>query len=501
MVNEEWIVNSIEWEVQQNGIQWNNTNDIKQKLLKIYHIILDFIKKSQEHVKILIPIAGICFCIMVFMIVKTVINLNELNKSSNELYMLDNYNINRLKDNENTKDLMVEASTINDLLEINSDVNDEIQRYENYFDDMQAPYKDLMSHILLPELNIWKDNYFGNIDTSVIGSKFLEKNPYNDMTLIDTWTNFFKSVWPNNEYNTIESIEIWDMVETNSGDIDIFSIPMTIKFKANSKRSFLLLVENLSITSNKKNISLISEFMYDLWDAIKKEKQNEIEKLKAEFDTWTDVDTIIWYNLYNWIKWNGTTTLLDNNVISLAIKSTATCNSETTNDYCMYKFRDKFRWIPSLAYTIGLGEKDNVYWLKEFLWKLPPIIKINSFTFSRDDEQDISNYWNIAYNGELEMSIYGKWISNDEVTEISEILWDSCTSVALTPEVAIQTIENRLVNIWNTVKIDAYSTSNLIELENIIQDIKKTFDSLSNYNKIIKLFEIYRMMREWNLCN
>ena len=501
MIDETWIVNNIEWEVQPNGIQWYKSKDMKQKFLKVYHIVLDFIKKSQEHVKILIPIAWICFCIMVFMIVKTIMNLNELNKSANELYMLDNYNINNLKDNNDTKALVVEASTINDLLDINSDVQNEIQRYESYFDDMQAPYKDLMTHILLPELNIWKDNYFGDIDTSIIGSKFLQKNPYNDITLIDTWTNFFKSVWPNNEYNTIESIEIWDIVETDSNGTDFFSIPMTIRFTANSKRSFLLLVENLSITSNKKNISLISEFMYDLWDVIKKEKQDEIAKLKAEFDTWIDEDTIIGYNLYNWIKWNSSTNLLDNNIISTAIKNTATCNSDVTNDYCMYKFRDKFRWIPSLAYTIGIWEKDNVNWLREFLRKLPPIIKIDTFTFSRDMDQDISNFGNIAYKWKLEMSIYGKWISDSEVDEISEILGDSCTKVALTPKVAIDTIETRLVNIWNTVKIDAYSTSNLIELESIIQDIEKNFNSLSNYNKIIKLFEIYRMMKEWNLCN
>ena len=46
------------------------------------------------------------------------------------------------------------------------------------------------------------------------------------------------------------------------------------------------------------------------------------------------------------------------------------------------------------------------------------------------------------------------------------------------------------------MKFDSYSTSNLLELDGIIKEIKSNYDTLSNYNKVIKLFEIYRMMKE-----
>jgi hypothetical protein len=81
------------------------------------------------------------------------------------------------------------------------------------------------------------------------------------------------------------------MVEDKENDL--FYIPMTIKFVANSKRSFLLLVENLSITSNQKNISLINEFIYNLRQKIKEEKSDIINELQSQYEKETNQDTII----------------------------------------------------------------------------------------------------------------------------------------------------------------------------------------------------------------
>jgi len=47
-------------------------------------------------------------------------------------------------------------------------------------------------------------------------------------------------------------------------------MPITVSFRANSKRAFLLLSDKLSMTSNKENISLINEFFYYLRNEIKK---------------------------------------------------------------------------------------------------------------------------------------------------------------------------------------------------------------------------------------
>ena len=488
-----------ETSIEQELISENKSYNFFEKLKKFFSNARNFLKKNEKKVMILIPIAIISFIILIIMIVITSIHFSQLNKSSNELYKIKNYNINDLENNWYTKDIIADISNINELITINDDVVNEISRYSEYFNLMQTPYKKLMSHILLPELNIWKDQFFWDIDTTIIWSKFLEKNPYNDITLINTWTNFFKNVWINNEYNEVKDITIWNIVEDTENDL--FYIPMTIKFVANSKRSFLLLVENLSITSNQKNISLINEFIYNLWQEIKENKWEEISQLQSEYEKKPDIDTIIGYHLYNRIINDTENKLIDENIIKKAIKETANCDNDSY-EYCLYKFRDKYRWIPTLAYTLGLKQENNkVQNLKDFIKKLPPVIKINSFTFNRDLEQDIQNYENIKYEWEIQMNIYWKWIINEEVNEISQTLWDICLWTELTPTVAIQEIEKKLINIWNAIKIDAFSTSNLLELESIIQNIESTYDSLSNYNKVIKLFEIYRMMKEWNVCN
>lgn len=485
--------------IEQELLWEKNDYNFFNKVKEIFTKIKNFLKKNESKITLLIPIAIISVIFMITMIIITIIHFSQLNKSSNDLYSLEKYNINDLKNNDYTKDSVADISTINELININNDVEKEISRYWEYFDNMQIPYNKLMTHILLPELNIWKDNFFWNIDTTIIWAKFLEKNPYNDITLINTWTNFFKNVGVNNEYNDVKDIIIWNMVEDKENDL--FYIPMTIKFVANSKRSFLLLVENLSITSNQKNISLINEFIYNLRQKIKEEKSDIINELQSQYEKETNQDTIIWYNLYEWIINDWENKLIDENVIKKAIEETANCDKDSY-DYCLYKFRDKYRWIPSIAYTLWSNTENNkVQSLKDFIKKLPPIIKINSFTFNRDLEQDIQSYENIKYEWEIQMNIYWKGITDNEINEIANELWKICIGKELTPTIAIQEINKRLVNIGNTVKVDAFSTSNLLELESIIQNIESTYDSLSNYNKVIKLFEIYRMMKEWNVCN
>jgi hypothetical protein len=53
---------------------------------------------------------------------------------------------------------------------------------------------------------------------------------------------------------------------------------------SNSKRSFLLLVDKLSMTSSKENISSINEFFYYLRDQIKKDKSSEIKDLTKKYE-------------------------------------------------------------------------------------------------------------------------------------------------------------------------------------------------------------------------
>lgn len=137
-----------------------------------------------------------------------------------------------------------------------------------------------MQYIYLPSLNVWKEKYTNQIDINLMGIRFLEKNPFNDITLLQRRGDFFKNLGDNNESNDILDMQIGDFVEDEKG---FFTMPISVSFVANSKRAFLLLADKLSITSNKENISLINEFFYYLRSEVKKGKEKEIKKLEEEY--------------------------------------------------------------------------------------------------------------------------------------------------------------------------------------------------------------------------
>lgn len=412
------------------------------------------------------------------------------------MYNLNNFNTKILENNDYTKDEINSIKTLNDLIKYEVWLWEEIERYNYYLSILQSPYSNFMKHIFLPELNIRKDPFTKKIDTSIIWIKYLEKNPYSDIKLIQKRSNFVKNVWDNNEFNQIENIVIWDIVEQE----DSFYIPINIKFISNSKRSFLLLVEKLSTTSNQKNISLINEFIYNLRENIREDKKETIQKIKEELKSDLSEEEIIWYIMYARVFENKENKLIDNEIIENTIRKNIVCGDEK-DVFCFYKFRDKYRWIPSLAYTVGLENNQNkINDFKKFLYDLPPIIKINTFVFERDLQQDIKNFENTQYKWEIQMNIYGMWVTNDEVDEIGEALWTECLWTKLTPEEALKKIENTLIDVWDIVQINTKNTSNLRELQTIIENIKDKYESLSNHEKTIKLFEIYRMIKDENLC-
>ena len=129
-------------------------------------------------------------------------------------------------------------------------------------------------------------------------------------------------------------------------------MPITVSFVANSKRAFLLLVDKLSMTSNKENISLINEFFYYLRGEIKKGKEQEIKALDDNYakvfgsGQQLDQDKMIGYSIYNWIYNSGENTLIDDTIIDNTIKSIISCNNDS-DEVCYYKFRERYRNIPT----------------------------------------------------------------------------------------------------------------------------------------------------------
>ena len=156
-----------------------------------------------------------------------------------------------------------------------------------------------------------------------------------------------------------------------------------------------------------------------------------------------------------------------------------------------------------MAYSVWIEwETNNTEKLRNFLQEMPQIIKIVNFTYDWEQEiKDMTNYTTKQYVGNIEFRIYGDWLHENEVLEIQQLLWEKCIWKDLTPESALEQIETNITNLWNSTSIDAYSTIRLMELKTLISNIWTTYDYLNNYKKVIKTFEIYRMLNEWNLCN
>jgi len=57
-------------------------------------------------------------------------------------------------------------------------------------------------------------------------------------------------------------------------------------------------------------------------------------------------------------------------------------------------------------------------------------------------------------------------------------------------------IQSAIMKLSDVTKIDKSYGDNLRELQGIIQQLDTDFPTLSNYNKTIKLFELYRMLSD-----
>jgi hypothetical protein len=266
-------------------------------------------------------------------------------------------------------------------------VGKDISIYSKYLAELQIPYTYLLQHIYLPSLNIWKDIYTNEIATDLVGMKFLQKNPYDDIKLLQKRSDFFKSVGDNNEFNEIKNIDVGDINEREDG---YFTIPVTVNFVANSKRAFLLLIDKVSVTSNKTNISLINEFWYYLWQEIKQDRQKEIAELTKKYASLTglnistDQDKVIAYHISNWIYNDKENKLIDKAVIDKTIKSIISCAGKS-DEVCYYQFREKYKNIPTFGYFLGTDfTSDPAQNFKKFMLNLPPIFSLKAFSFDKE---------------------------------------------------------------------------------------------------------------------
>lgn len=303
------------------------------------------IKKSTV-LKITRIVSVVAMLLAGFFVFLAVSEYMALNSKSATLTSIANYNLQGLKTSALTKDALQNATDLKDLTAIHQEAFSEKDISVQYFDKLQQPYTYFLQYILFPSMNIWKDRYGDTIDTTIVGQEYLKKNPYVDNNLIAHWTDFFRDIGRNTQYNEINDISIGTLEENENGS---FTIPIDVSFSSSNKRSFLMLVDKLSITSNRGNISLINEFMYNLWEQIKTSKRDQLSGA-------ANMDQELGKRLYRWLNGisgsGATSPIVTEEIVDRAVLQTVGC-TDTNQAFCYFKFREKFRSIPLLAYTLG----------------------------------------------------------------------------------------------------------------------------------------------------
>ena len=204
---------------------------------------------------------------------------------------------------------------------------------------------------------------------------------------------------------------------------------------------------------------------------------------------------------YNW-TWENVTELVDDELIAETVRENALCGVTMQNRECFYKFRDKYRDLPYLAYKIGLENQANrTEWLLSFLRDLPSVVAITSFGFEKFSNSSFLNNEQEQYEWTLTFNAYGRTISEEELQEAATVLWWLCFEKAsnqvMSPDSALNRVNETIASLWQEWNVNI---SALMELKWLFTDIQEEYKDLTNYKKMIKLFELWRMMNDANLC-
>ncbi len=460
-------------------------------------------KKVLLIIQILVWLGGIALLVGLYFIVNRYL---DLQKKAEQLREISIYSDAKkwVQQQQFLKELE-QKNKIDDVIKMYSDIQQQYDITSQYYDWLQKPYTYFLQDFLLPPLNIWQDKYTGKIIDDLVGQKYLQLNNYLDVNLISQWTDFFKNIGKDSPKNDIKSITVWSIAEQDGG---IFVMPIDVNFVAQTKRSFLLLVDKLSMTSNRQNISLLNEFFFHLWTVVK-EKNTGVWEMTTLTTTWEQTllpvqngnisDQDIGKNMYAWVKDTNSNYISEEDIVA-AVKRTANCDAEETV-VCYFKFREKMRSLPALAYTVGMPTTNKIKELRQFLINLPPMINVKSFTFQKQTTASSLQDWGKWYEGKLQIEVYGRSMTTDDVSQIASYLWSKCTNnIPLDPEVAIWQLEQTIKQATSVTQISNEKSKQLSDLRTAFTEISKTYAELPGFKKATKLFEIYRMLAENRLC-
>ena len=111
----------------------------------------------------------------------------SLNARLPNLNNLENYDLQSFKSDALITTDAPELRTFDEMIEYYNSALGIKNRVKGELDFKRSVYSDFLRNLLLPSLNIWKNPYTEEVDLSLLGKKYLDNNPYQDVTLLQQW--------------------------------------------------------------------------------------------------------------------------------------------------------------------------------------------------------------------------------------------------------------------------------------------------------------------------
>ena len=204
------------------------------------------------------------------------------------------------------------------------------------------------------------------------------------------------------------------------------------------------------------------------------------------------------------LKWMNASSNSDNaafiteQIVDRAVLETVGCK-DSNQDFCYFKFREKFRGIPQLAYTLGFPGSNNAGQLRSFLQYLPPVINVKQFSFEKK-----TGTLGTAdqYVGNIQIDVFGRAITQSELDEIGIVLGKECfiSDRPMNPENALQYLQENTKQFGSIATLSNEKSKDLTDLSLLFTSVKEEYASYPKYRQAVKLFELYRMLDDAGLC-
>ena len=240
--------------------------------------------------------------------------------------------------------------------------------------------------------------------------------------------------------------------------------------------------------------------------------------MSNKYDTINDIDKLIWARLTDCIKgWYCDDILTykkSGDIVRKTIEDFAWCNKDDllkcSSDIddgdcnsCRYKFANKFNTNYFVVYTLIWDlDKLRKYWfisrLKDVYTNIPGIVKLWQFKFSKLDNPVFS------YEADVNLNVYYKYISNDDLNKILSYIWkDKCSVVtkwrSWSIDIAKKYVSDKINNLYKLDE-DAKETYDLQVLDTLIKEKQSVYKKSDNLTKILIDLQIYRIFVERNYC-